>query len=73
MNILVTGAAGDVDSHACKALAQAGYTPVSFDNLVYGHRWAVRWGPLEAGDITDRDRLAAELAALTRDERLEDQ
>ncbi len=69
----MTGGAGDIGSHACKALAQASDTPVSFDNLVYGHRWAVCWGPLEAGDITDRDRLAAELAALTRDERLEDQ
>jgi len=40
MNILVTGGAGYIGSHACKALAQAGYTPVSFDNLVYGHRQA---------------------------------
>jgi UDP-glucose 4-epimerase len=26
---------------------------VSLDNLVYGHTWAVRWGPLIIGDITD--------------------
>jgi len=55
--ILVTGGAGYIGSHACKALAKAGYTPVSYDNLVYGHRWAVRWGPLEIGDISDRRRL----------------
>jgi UDP-arabinose 4-epimerase len=57
MNILVTGGAGYIGSHACKALAQAGYTPVSYDSLVQGHRWAVRWGPLEVGDITDSIRL----------------
>ena len=62
MNILVTGGAGYIGSHACKALAEAGYTPVSYDNLVYGHRWAVRWGPLEEGDINDRARLDVVLA-----------
>ncbi len=55
--ILVTGGAGYIGSHACKALAKAGYTPVTFDNLVYGHRWAVQWGPLEEGDVLDRARL----------------
>ncbi|TVP86435.1 MAG: UDP-glucose 4-epimerase GalE [Thioalkalivibrio sp.] len=55
--VLVTGGAGYIGSHACKALAEAGYTPIVFDNLVYGHRWAVRWGPLEVGDIADRERL----------------
>lgn len=60
-SILVTGGAGYIGSHACKALAQAGYTPVVFDNLVYGHPWAVRWGPLEQGDIADRIRLDAVL------------
>jgi len=55
--ILVTGGAGYVGSHACKALAQAGYTPVIYDNLVYGHAWAVKWGPFEKGDILDRPRL----------------
>lgn len=60
-NVLVTGGAGYIGSHACKALAQAGYTPVTFDNLVYGHEWAVKWGPLERGDILDRARLDAVL------------
>lgn len=57
MNILVTGGAGYIGSHTCKALAKAGYTPVTYDNLVYGHEWAVKWGPLEIGDIGDRTRL----------------
>lgn len=56
-SVLVTGGAGYIGSHACKALAKAGYTPVSYDNLVYGHEAAVKWGPLEVGDILDRARL----------------
>lgn len=43
--------------HACEALAKAGYTPVSYDNLVCGDRWAMKWGPLEEGEISDRARL----------------
>jgi UDP-arabinose 4-epimerase len=55
--VLVTGGAGYIGSHACKALAAAGYEPVVYDNLVYGHREAVRWGPLEIGDTADEARL----------------
>ncbi len=58
-HVLVTGGAGYIGSHACKALAAAGYVPVSFDNLVYGHEWAVRWGPFVQGDILDRAALDA--------------
>lgn len=56
--ILVTGGAGYIGSHACKALAANGYVPVAYDNLEHGHEWAVKWGPLEKGDITDSERLA---------------
>lgn len=59
--ILVTGGAGYIGSHACKALEKAGYLPVAYDNLVYGHRSAVKWGPLEEGDIADRNRLESVL------------
>lgn len=59
--ILVTGGAGYVGSHACKALAQAGYVPVAYDNMVHGHEWAVKWGPLERGDILDSARLGSVL------------
>jgi UDP-arabinose 4-epimerase len=55
--VLVTGGAGYIGSHACKALAEAGYLPVTYDNLSFGHDWAVQWGPLEQGDILDRTRL----------------
>lgn len=57
MNILVTGGAGYIGSHACKALAEAGHTPIAFDNLVYGHERLVQWGPLEKGDLSDRKSL----------------
>lgn len=55
--VIVTGGAGYIGSHACKALAEAGYEPVVYDNLSIGNRWAVRWGPLEIGDIGDTNRL----------------
>jgi UDP-arabinose 4-epimerase len=61
--VLVTGGAGYIGSHTCKALAQAGYEPIVYDNLVYGHEWAVKWGPLEHGDILDSARLAEVIAA----------
>jgi UDP-arabinose 4-epimerase len=54
---LVTGGAGYIGSHICKALSRAGYLPVVYDNLLRGHEWAVRWGPLERGDIRDRTKL----------------
>jgi UDP-arabinose 4-epimerase len=57
-NVLVTGGAGYVGSHACKALALAGYRPVVYDDLACGHAASVRWGPLEQGDIRDEPRLA---------------
>ena len=55
--VLVTGGAGYVGSHACLRLAEAGFTPVVYDNLSNGHRQFVQWGPLEEGDIRDGDRL----------------
>ena len=53
MDVLVTGGAGYIGSHCCKRLHQRGYTPVTLDNLVYGHRKNVRWGPFFEGDIDD--------------------
>jgi UDP-glucose-4-epimerase GalE len=61
--ILVTGGAGYIGSHTCKALSAAGCLPLTLDNLVYGHPWAVQWGPLIVGDMTDPaalDRLFSE-------------
>ncbi|TGD63393.1 UDP-glucose 4-epimerase GalE [Tabrizicola sp. WMC-M-20] len=52
-HVLVTGGAGYVGSHACKALAAAGFIPVTFDNLTTGWREAVKYGPLVEGDMLD--------------------
>lgn len=60
-SVLVTGGAGYIGSHACKALAQAGCIPVTYDNLSRGHRHAVRWGPLVEGEIADGAAVAAAL------------
>ena len=59
INVLVTGGAGYIGAQTCKALAAAGYLPVVYDNLVTGHRAAVRWGPFVHGDIGDRASLDA--------------
>ena len=56
-SVLVTGGAGFIGSHACKSLANSGFLPVAYDNLCRGHGDAVRWGPLEFGDIADKTRL----------------
>lgn len=56
-NILVTGGAGYIGSHACKRLYHSGYTPISFDNLERGHRHAVKWGPLVEGDVRNAAAL----------------
>lgn len=61
--ILVTGGAGYVGSHCCLALKRAGHNPVVYDNLSNGHARFGKWGPLERGDIRDRARLDAVLAA----------
>lgn len=55
--VLVTGGAGYIGSHVCKALAAGHHVPVTYDNLSAGHRQAVRWGPLEEGDLADWERL----------------
>jgi UDP-arabinose 4-epimerase len=57
MNVLVTGGAGFIGSHACRALHAVGYRPVVYDDLSTGHADAVRWGPLEVGDVRDGERL----------------
>ena len=56
-NILVTGGAGYIGSHTCKALAKAGYSPIVYDNLSRGFESAVRWGPLAIHDLGDKAAL----------------
>ena len=61
--VLVTGGAGYIGSHVCKALARAGYVPLVADDLSTGHRDAVRWGPLAEVDLRERGALDDALAA----------
>ena len=56
-NVLVTGGAGYIGSHACKALKAAGFTPVTFDSLVTGWEEAVKFGPFEQGDLLNPSDL----------------
>ena len=55
--VLVTGGAGYIGSHTCKALKEAGYLPVVYDSLALGEREAVKWGPLIVGDLLDVETL----------------
>jgi UDP-glucose 4-epimerase len=55
--VLVTGGAGYIGSHACKALKIAGFIPVAFDNLCTGWRDSVKFGPFEHGNLLDKSRI----------------
>lgn len=61
MNILVTGGAGYVGSHAARLLARRGHEVWVYDNLVFGHRAAVAPGRLIEGDLLDGDKVSAVL------------
>lgn len=53
MAVLICGGAGYIGSHINKLLSQKGCETVVFDNLVYGHREAVKWGTFVKGDLAD--------------------
>ena len=59
MAVLVTGGAGYIGSHINKLLAREGYETVVFDNLIYGHREAVKWGTFIEGDLKNVDEIEA--------------
>lgn len=59
--VLVTGGAGYVGSHCCKAFANAGWNVVTLDNLSRGWREAARWGPLIECDIRNEERVRSTL------------
>ena len=60
--VLVTGAAGYIGSHACKALARAGFEPIGLDNLSRAGLEKLPWGPLEVADVADGAAVARILA-----------
>lgn len=51
--VLVAGGAGFIGAQTCKALAQAGFLPVTIDDLSTGYEAAVQWGPLVKANIGD--------------------
>ncbi|MBX4866281.1 MULTISPECIES: UDP-glucose 4-epimerase GalE [Rhizobium] len=65
--ILVTGGAGFIGSHICKALSRAGMIPVTYDNLSTGHADSVRWGPLVRGELGDAAALRRTMAEFSPD------
>lgn len=65
--VFVTGGAGYVGSHCCKAFANAGWNVVVFDNLSRGWREMVRWGDLIEGDILNLESLKAAMARVKPD------
>ena len=57
MKVPVTGGAGYIGSHTCKALAAAGHEVLVYDNLSTGFRKLVKWGEFIRGDILDGEKL----------------
>jgi UDP-arabinose 4-epimerase len=55
--VLVTGGAGYIGSHTCKALRRAGFAPLVYDDLSRGNPEAVKWGELVVGELADRALL----------------
>jgi UDP-glucose-4-epimerase GalE len=55
--VLVVGGAGFIGSHTAKLLHRKGYLPVVLDNLVRGHRWTAKWGPLVEADLEDVETI----------------
>jgi UDP-arabinose 4-epimerase len=58
VSVLIVGGAGYIGSHTAQLVASSGLVPVVFDNLVYGHEWAARWGKLVKGDLADAELVA---------------
>ena len=56
-NVLVTGGAGYIGSHACKTLYKAGYNPITVDSLCTGWSDSVKFGPLEKVNLLDLEKL----------------
>lgn len=57
MSVLICGGAGYIGSHINKLLTEKGYDTIVCDNLVYGHREAVKWGKFVEADLADTAAL----------------
>lgn len=65
--VFVTGGAGYVGAHCCKAFAEAGWNVIVYDNLERGWRDFVQWGELIEGDILDQEKLTAAMKQVKPD------
>jgi UDP-glucose 4-epimerase len=64
MNVLVTGAAGYIGSHALRCVRRAGHAVVALDNLSRGHREALLADvPFVESDVGDVERVRAALVS----------
>lgn len=62
MAILVCGGAGYIGSHVNKQLNLESYDTIVFDNLIYGHREAVKWGKFVQGNLCNETDIEAVFA-----------
>lgn len=60
--ILVAGGAGYVGAHVARALAAAGFLPVTLDDFSAGFREFVKWGPSIHAGMDDRAAIDAAIA-----------
>lgn len=67
MKLFVTGGAGYIGSHVVKALGEKGHAILVYDNLSTGHEWAVLYGDLVKGDLSDKGLLLKTLEAFKPD------
>ncbi len=58
-SILITGGAGYIGAHCSKAVAEAGFLPIVYDNLSTGHKDFVQWGPLIVADVLDSSKVSS--------------
>lgn len=55
--ILVTGGAGYIGTQTCKALEEAGFLPIIYDDFSRTTPLNLKWGIVVKGDISDRQKL----------------
>ena len=67
MKLFITGGAGYIGSHVVKALGEKEHEIIVYDNLSTGHDWAVLYGKLVQGDLSDRKLLKEVLTTFKPD------
>ncbi len=57
MAVLICGGAGYIGSHVNKLLHERKYETIILDNLVHGHKAAVKWGKFIEGDLRNIEEI----------------